>query len=116
MNSAIKVNTWWTDYLEEHPKFTGCLIDKDNDKAWFKNGKLHREDGQPAVECANGNKAWYKNGKQHREDGPARECANGNKAWYLNGKKYSEEAYRIAMRKIKLGRVLKKIDNENNRL
>jgi len=37
-----------------------------------------------------GYKAWYLNGKLHKEDGPAVEYANGNKAWYLNGKYYSE--------------------------
>jgi len=31
---------------------------------------LHREDG-PAVEWYNGSKEWYKNAKLHREDGPA---------------------------------------------
>jgi len=62
----------------------------DNDKYWYKNGILHREDG-PAVEWASGSKFWYKNGKQHREDGPAEEFANGIKRWYKNGKFIKEE-------------------------
>ena len=106
----IKVQ-YWHEYIEEHPKFTGCLIDKDNDIAWFKNGKEHREDGHPAIEFANGNKAWYKNGECHREDGPAVEWRNGVKAWYFSGVRYnSEQEWIIALRKIKIEKVLKRIE------
>ena len=38
-----------------------------------------------------GNKRWYLNGKLHREDGPAIECVNGTKKWYLNGKEVKKE-------------------------
>jgi len=110
----IKVK-YWRDQLVEHPDFTGCLINNNNDKAWFKNGLKHREDGQPAVECAKGYnnnsyKAWFKNGQRHREDGPAIEFADGSKRWHLNDKYYSEQDWKIALRKIKLERVLKKIN------
>jgi len=33
----------------------------------------------------NDDKEWYLNGNLHREDGPAVESANGDKEWYLNG-------------------------------
>jgi len=102
---AIKVK-YWVDYIKEHPSFTGCLIDKDNDIAWYKNGKYHREDG-PAVELVNGSKAWYLKGVRHREDGPAIEFASGDKWWFLNDNYYTEQNYKIALRKIKLERVLK---------
>lgn len=36
---------------------------------------------------AYGNKVWYKDGKLHREDGPAIELANGEKFWYYFGHK-----------------------------
>ena len=36
---------------------------------------------------ANDNKYWYLNGKLHREDGPAIDYINGSKHWYLNNKK-----------------------------
>ena len=39
-------------------------------KYWYKDGKLHREDG-PAVIFKNGDQQWYKEGRLHREDGPA---------------------------------------------
>ena len=82
---VIKVD-FWHEYIEEHPNFTGCLINQDN------------------------NKAWYKNGQRHREDGPAIEFADGSKRWHLNDKYYSEQDWKIALRKIKLERVLKKIN------
>ena len=72
--------------------FTGIVEDSGN-KFWYRNGKLHREDG-PALEYANGTKFWYRNGKLHREDGPAVECANGIKFWYLNDKGYTESEYK----------------------
>ena len=62
------------------------------DKAWYLNGKLHREDG-PAIEHSDGNNFWYLNGKYHREDGPAVEYADGDKYWYLNGKRLTEEEF-----------------------
>ena len=31
------------------------------------------------------NKVWYKDGRVHREDGPAIEWRSGYKAWYLKG-------------------------------
>ena len=134
----IRVEHWY-EYIEEHPTFTGCLIDINDDVAWYKNGLCHRVDGLPALEYARGSKAWYKNGERHREDGPAVECANGDKAWYQNGllhredgpalelysgektwwlndvRYYNEEAYRIAMRKIKIEKVLKQIEEQNEK-
>jgi len=71
---------------------------KNGDEQWYRDGKLHREDGPakvstdqyrvdgPAVEHINGSKYWYLNGKLHRTDGPAVEYSNGDKAWYLNGR------------------------------
>jgi hypothetical protein len=92
---------YWTNYTRKHPGFTGGLIDRNNAKSWWLNGKLHREDG-PSVEFANGDKGWYKNGEIHREDGPAVEYLNGTKYWYLNGTLLTEQEHRIAVRQIKL--------------
>ncbi len=71
-------------------------------KEWYKNGKLHREDG-PAVERIDGTKVWYRKGKLHREDGPAIEYCKGNKEWWVNDKQYSEEDF------------FKKINSLNNK-
>ena len=87
MMEPIKVKFWF-DYIEDHPNFTGCLLDEVDDvKYWYKKGYLHREDG-PAVEP----------------------IANAYRAWYLNNTEYSEQEWLIAMRKNKLKKVLKKIE------
>jgi hypothetical protein len=57
---------------------------------WFRNGKLHREDG-PARDNVDGRKEWHRNGKLHREDGPAVEMADGEKEWWLNGERHRED-------------------------
>ena len=67
-------------------------INKDGDKSWWLNGKIHREDG-PALEFADGSKIWWLNGKIHREDGPAVEYSDGTKKWWLHGSCYSEEEF-----------------------
>ena len=73
----------------------------DGSKCWYLNGKRHREDG-PAVEYADGEKLWYLNGERHRENGPAVEFVDGDKLWYLNGIEYSEEEYWTEIKKFKL--------------
>ena len=60
---------------------------------WYKDGKLHREDG-PAVIWDSGHKEWYQNGVLHREDGPAFEGKNGTQTWYLKGVQYTEEEFK----------------------
>ena len=64
--------------------FTGHVVDMNGTTWWFKDGKLHREDG-PAVIQANGYKAWYKEELRHREGGPAVIHPNGLKLFYENG-------------------------------
>lgn len=51
---------------------------------WYHHGNLHRLDG-PAVEYANGDKRWYKHSKLHRTDGPAVKSAGGNCGWWVDG-------------------------------
>jgi hypothetical protein len=63
----------------------GLIIDIDGNKIYYKNNKVHREDG-PAIEFFDGEKHWYINGQYHREDGPAIERADGIKFWYVNDK------------------------------
>jgi hypothetical protein len=72
---------------------------------WFKEGTkiLHREDG-PACEWANGDKFWYKNGKLHREDGFAFETIldfgsiGSCKYWKI--KESTPEGYPLCMEEI----------------
>ena len=39
----------------------------DGTREWFRDGKLHRDGGKPAVEYANGNRMWYRDGELKRE-------------------------------------------------
>ena len=59
------------------------MVKEFNGYAWYRNGKLHREDG-PARELYSGTKMWYQNGERHRENGPAYEGINGDQSWYIN--------------------------------
>jgi hypothetical protein len=69
---------------------TRIEISTSQTKRWYKNGKLHREDG-PAIEWLDDTKEWYKNGLLHREDGPAIEWSNGIKFWFKNGKRHRDD-------------------------
>lgn len=63
----------------------GPVRDDKNNARYYRNGKLHREDG-PAIEWADGSKTWFRNGELHRTNGPAKELAGGRLEWYENGK------------------------------
>ena len=74
----------------------------------------------PAVELANGDKAYYKDGKLHRDDAasgpmPAIERANGNKSYYKNGIKFTPsktDQYKLTLIKMRdeLDLVIKSLD------
>ncbi len=68
----------------------GKHIYSDGSQVWWKDGKIHREDG-PAVIWPDGTQRWYKDGKLHREDGPAVIYSYGTKEWYLNGKNVTDD-------------------------
>jgi len=74
--------------------YTRKQVNKNCDEFYYNSKKqLHRLDG-PAVEDSNGGyKAWFINGKRHREDGPAITRLYGDKEWWINGKKYSKSYY-----------------------
>ena len=63
-------------------------------KKWYRNDKLHREDG-PAIEYEDGSKQWWINGELHREDGPAIESLTPGsefcRAWYINDEPHRED-------------------------
>jgi hypothetical protein len=72
------------------------------DKKWYRNDKLHREDG-PAIEEPDGSKMWYRDGKLHREDGPAVESLTPGsefcRGWYINGERHREDGPAIETEK-----------------
>jgi hypothetical protein len=58
---------------------------------WFKEGKLHREDG-PAVIYPGGIKeCWYYNDIKHRVDGPAVITKDFEEEWFFHGKLHRED-------------------------
>ena len=84
MNSYVKTTSVpKLKFNSEVPKviknrFTGRIADTDGCIRYYKNGKLHSENDQPAVtyptkstHLFSGSKAWYYNGKRHRDKGPA---------------------------------------------
>lgn len=61
------------------------VIKKDNGVYYFKNNKLHREDG-PAIDSFNGDSEWYIDGVIHRIGGPAYSSLDERyHEWYENG-------------------------------
>ncbi len=68
----------------------GKYTDPDGSQRWFKDGKLHREDG-PAIIDPDGRQTWYKDGNLHREDGPAIIHPDGTKYWYKDGKEITDD-------------------------
>ena len=76
--------------LEQNiPKdFTGiCRVDAYKRICYYKNGKLHREDGA-AIIYDDGTKYWMLNGLQHRESGSAYEDFKYHKKWWYKGNLY----------------------------
>jgi hypothetical protein len=55
-------------------------------KYWTQNGKIHRDNDQPAVIYNELQvRHWYQNGIRHRDNGlPAIIYADGRKAWWVN--------------------------------
>jgi len=122
MDNHIRVQTW-ARYIHEHPKFTGSLINENNNVLYVKNGVWHRDNDLPAVEYSDGAKTWYKDGNCHRENAPANIAPDvemwcvegvkhrydgpaltlhGNQFYYINGKEYSEKDYNVKIRMLKL--------------
>jgi len=87
------VNSITVNSYKEIPKgYTGHFKFTNGTQAWYKNSKLHREDG-PAVIYPDGTQWWYKNSLKHREDGPAVIYPDGEQFWYLNNMIYSKRDF-----------------------
>ena len=81
--------------LNDMPEnFTGlAYLTLGEGRFWFKNGKIHREDG-PARIDDDGDTYWYKEEKNHRVNGPARIWTTKNINYYfINGDYLEEEEY-----------------------
>lgn len=95
------------DFIMINIKNNGQYIKENGDEEWYKDGKLHRENG-PAVIVNNRNwylndkitlkcegqiKYWYQHGKLHRNNGPAIIYPNGQEEYYIEGKKYTKKEF-----------------------
>ncbi len=80
-------------------KKKGLYTGSDGTQEWWKEGKLHREDG-PAIIHSDGSQVWYKEGKIHREDGPAVILSDGVQEWWKEGEKYEPSAHELIVYKM----------------
>jgi hypothetical protein len=80
----------------------GIIINEWNEKLYFVNDLLHRDDG-PAFESGSRNsKEWYQHGLLHRLDGPAIEWYFGDKVWFFHGKSINCKSQEEFKEQIKL--------------
>jgi hypothetical protein len=70
--------------------FDGRSIVSNGSELWYRDGKLHRDDG-PAVVFTDGCQEWYRHGKLHREGGPAVDYKSGHKEYYRDGKLHRDD-------------------------
>ena len=80
---------WWLKNGKLHrDNDQPARIDKDGNRYWYKNGELHRGNDLPAVIASNGRRWWYINGRLHRDNDKPAIIQNGRQYWYRNGKEY----------------------------
>lgn len=103
ININGKIHTLlYMNYGETHYRYNGRLHRDDGGPAvisaeryfeWWWHGEKHRIDG-PAVEKPNGELKWYIHNQLHREDGPAIENysgINGYDMWYIKGGRHRKD-------------------------
>ena len=82
----INISTQYFVFLKKMEADLEPDIDKDGNQRWFKDGKVHRENG-PAIIWRDGEQDWYKDGKRHRDgDLPAVVTESGILHYYKYGK------------------------------
>jgi hypothetical protein len=91
-----------TPLIDQEDNLYGYYIDYINGTRFYRKlvnnlGILHRDD-KPAIECTDGYKAYFFNGKRHRDNGPAVEYGS-YRAYYFNGYfcKDEEEFVKVLM-------------------
>jgi hypothetical protein len=52
------------DYINDEVA-DGVYVNNRGDLFWYRNGRLHRDNGQPAIIYINGKKEWFKNGMRY---------------------------------------------------
>ncbi len=87
--SSDGTQMWYKDdklHREDGP----AVIYPDGTQYWCKVDKIHREDG-PAIIYPDGSQTWFVDSKRHREDGPAYIGKNGTQYWWLNGNNITDD-------------------------
>ena len=79
-NYTVRYNNFHNNTHRVFAIYTKEIRQKYN--AWYRYGKLHRDNDLPAIIHTNGSKEWYQNGLSHRNNLPAVEYASGEKEWY----------------------------------
>lgn len=71
---------------ELHSVYDKPAISTYDEKLWYYNGRLHRDNDKPASVTQYGDLAWFKHGKLHREnDLPAVIHCESTQQWHYNG-------------------------------
>ena len=78
---------WYRDGKVHRDGDLPAWIAQDYSKEWYKNGKLHREGDLPAW-IQGVRQGWYKNGKRHRDGDKPAVIGYRNSEFWVNGKKY----------------------------
>jgi hypothetical protein len=76
----------------------GPIETPDGTRRWYKDGKLHRDDG-PAYEGIDGTKMWFANSQIHRIGGPAIIHPDGSEEFWIKGQFMTPAAYDAAMKR-----------------
>jgi hypothetical protein len=86
-----KGNQTWYFHWKEHRDGAPAYVGIDGTTKWFQYGKLHRDNGDPAVVYHFGDREWWQEGQLHREGAPAIERNDGTKEWYAKGKLHRDD-------------------------
>ena len=93
-----------------------AVVHEDGDTIWYKDDKIHRDNGPAYISPRIGYKGWYKNGKRHREDGPAiiNPTGAGDGTWWLDNVCLSKEQVEERKKKVAITKEIQ--GHKNNRI
>jgi hypothetical protein len=75
--------------FDDEPSY---IVTSRGDKAWHKDGKLHRDNDKPAIIYGDGSMSWYKDDMRHRDSGgPAYIIYSSTQLWFINHLKLTKE-------------------------
>lgn len=63
-----------------------AVVESDGTERWYDaEGKQHRDNDKPAVQNSDGTQIWYEHGLVHRKNGPAVQHGRNLNMWYFHG-------------------------------